>query len=245
LDSGANCNLISQQYLTNAEKQTIDKKSVIKITGFNKQSPTTFSLGKVEIPVHTAQSSPKLQFHVMPAHTLNYNLIGIHDIRKHFLTHILESNINEHSTSITPKETVAPSSFTPPTPKRCCNTQIQKTGTKTTQHEQPKEDLLTYEQAAQLYAEIPTPTIVNQPIPKSLINQTWFKTLWTLFPRLAMEHENLSEPSRLPHKFFVKLKPDAKPFISATYQMDKKRTEEMLKFMKKAIEDNLIISIPC
>jgi len=70
LDSGANCNLISQQYLTNTEKQKIDTKSVIKITGFNKQSPTTFSLGKVEIPVHAIQSSPKLQFHVMPPHTL-------------------------------------------------------------------------------------------------------------------------------------------------------------------------------
>jgi len=118
-------------------------------------------------------------------------------------------------------------------------------GEKTVQPETATEQLLTYEQASQLYADIPTPAIEKQQHPKPLINQEWFKALWTLFPRLTMEHENLSEPSRLPHKFFIKLKPDAKPFISATYQMDKKRTDEMLKFLKKALEDNLIISIPC
>jgi len=45
LDSGANCNLISLQHLTHNEKQTIDKKSVIKITGFNKVR-LHFHLGK-------------------------------------------------------------------------------------------------------------------------------------------------------------------------------------------------------
>jgi len=245
LDSGANCNLISLQHLTNEEKQTIDKKSVIKITGFNKQSPTTFSLGKVEIPIHTKKRSPKLQFHVMPAYTLNYNIIGIHDIRKHFLPNLLECNSTEHSMATSPAETTFPSSLTSPTSMCFHTTQIQKTGKKTVQPASATQQLLTYEQASQLYSEIPMPTPEKQQPPKSLINQEWFKALWTLFPRLTMEHENLSEPSRLPHKFFVKLNPDAKPFISATYQMDKKRTDEMLKFLKKALEDNLIISVPC
>jgi len=204
LDSGANCNLISLQHLTNNEKQTIDKKSVIKITGFNKQSLTTFSLGKVEIPIHTKQRSPKLQFHVMPAHTLNYNIIGIHDIRKHFLSNLLECSNKEHSTPILPTGTTSPSSLTPPTPMRCCTAQIQRIGKKTAQHATAIKQLLTYEQASQLYSEIPTPAIEKQQPPKPLINQKWFKALWTLFPRLAMEHENLSEPNRLPHKFFVK-----------------------------------------
>jgi len=126
LDSGANCNLISLQFLTHEEKQKIDKKTVIKITGFNKQSPTTVSLGKVEIPVHTKQSSSMLQFHVMPAHTLNYNLIGIHDIRKHFLKYLFEISTNEYSPAMSPKETNAPSSFTPPTLRHCCTTQMQE-----------------------------------------------------------------------------------------------------------------------
>jgi len=245
LDSGANCNLISLQHLTHNEKQTIDKKSVIKITGFNKQSPTTFSLGKVEIPVHTKQQSPKLQFHVMPAHTLNYNIIGIHDIRKHFLSNLVDSNNKEHSTSTLPTGSTSPSSLTSSTPMHCYTVQIQKIGKKQVLPTTATQQLLTYEQASQIYAEIPTPPIEKQQPPKPLINQEWFKALWTLFPRLTMEHDNLSEPSRLPHKFFVKLKPDAKPFISATYQMDKKRTDEMLKFLKKALEDNLIISVPC
>jgi len=245
LDSGANCNLISIQFLTHEEKQAIDNKTVIKITGFNKQSPTTHSLGKVEIPVHTKQTSSTLQFHVMPPHTLNYNLIGIHDIRQHFLKYIFEISTKEQPNESSQKEKSTPSSLLPPTPRHCYVTQMQEKSTKPKQQEKPTENILTYEQASQLYAEILTPTVEKPPTPKSLINQKWFKALWTLFPRLTMEHENLSEPSRLPHKFFVKLKPDAKPFISATYQMDKKRTDEMLKFMKKALEDNLIISVPC
>ena len=201
MDSGANCNLISIQFLTHEEKQTIDKKTVIKITGFNKQSPTTLSLGKVEIPVHTKQSSSTLQFHVMPPYTLNYNLIGIRDIRKHFLNYLFEISKHEQSTTSSPKEKSAPLSLTPPTLRHCCVTQMQEKRTKLKEQEQPTEDILTYEQASQLYAEIPAPKAEKQPTPKSLINQKWFKALWTLFPRLTMEHENLSEPSRLPHKF--------------------------------------------
>ena len=181
----------------------------------------------------------------MPAHTLNYNIIGIHDIRKHFPSNLLECSNKEHSTSILQTGTTPPHSLTPPTPMRCCTAQIQKIGKKTVQLVTATKHNLTYEQASQLYSEIPTPAIEKQQPLKPLINQEWFKALWNLFPRLAMEHENLSETSRLPHKFFVKLKPDAKPFISATYQMDKKRTDEMLKFLKKALEDNLIISVPC
>jgi len=99
LDSGANCNLISLQHLTKKEKQTIDKNAVIKITGFNKTSPTTHSLGKVAIQLKTNNDTPKLQFHVMPAHTLNYNIIGIHDIRQYFLPNLLASTHKTRSTA--------------------------------------------------------------------------------------------------------------------------------------------------
>ena len=71
------------------------------------------------------------------------------------------------------------------------------------------------------------------------------ESLWQLFPRLAKEHENLNEPSRLPHDFSIKLKAGAKPHISPTYQMDKKRTTELLLFLQKAIADNLIVATPC
>jgi len=81
--------------------------------------------------------------------------------------------------------------------------------------------------------------------PKQLIDILWFQSLWQLFPRLAKEHENLSEPSRLPHDFSIKLKAGAKPHISPTYQMDKKRTSELLLFLQKAIADNLIVATPC
>jgi len=60
-----------------------------------------------------------------------------------------------------------------------------------------------------------------------------------------MEHEKLSKDSRLPPDFFTKLKPNPKPYISSTYQMDKKRTTELLLFMQKAIANNLIVAAPC
>ena len=243
LDSGANCNLISLQHLTKKEKQTIDKKAVIKITGFNKTSPTTHSLGKVAIRIKANYDTPKLQFHVMPAQTLNYNIIGIHDIRQHFLPNLLASTHKTHSTAPCLTNDT-PKTPTGSAPMHCYALQRNPTKNTITQP-QTTDPTLTYDQASKLYSEIPTPTVKKQTPPQPLIDPEWFKSLWKLFPRLTMEHENLSEPSRLPHKFFVKLKPDAKPHISPTYQTDKKRTNEMLKFLKQAIADNLIVSVPC
>jgi len=181
----------------------------------------------------------------MPDHTLNYNIIGIHDIRQHFLPNLLESGYQTQLETTRPSRLISTSLPRPPNPMHCHITQAQHLSEKSSTPATTAKPVLTYEQASTLYSEIPTPPIQKPQPPKPIINQTWFKALWILFPRLIMEHENLSEPSRLPHKFFIKLKPDAKPFISATYQMDKKRTDEMLKFLQKALEDNLIVSVPC
>jgi len=246
LDSGANCNLISLHHLTKNENRAIDQKSVIKITGFNKQSPTTHSLGKVEILIKTQHETPRLHIHVMPAHTLNYNIIGIHDIRQYFLLNLIDCTQKSHSTALCPTNETS-NSPTQSIPMHCYTLQSNptKNAHKTIPQLQTTDPALTYEQASKLYSEIPAPAAKKQKPPKPLIDPEWFKSLWKLFPRLTIEHENLSEPSRLPHKFFVKLKPNAKPHISPTYQMDKKRTTEMLKFLKQAIEDNLIVSVPC
>jgi len=106
-------------------------------------------------------------------------------------------------------------------------------------------NILTYHKASQLYFEIATPQASPQPSPKSIIDIKWFQHLWDIFPWLSMEAENLREDRRLPHEFFIQLKPNAKPYISSTYQMDQKRTMELLNFMHKAISHGLIDAGPC
>jgi len=63
---------------------------------------------------------------------------------------------------------------------------------------QNSQNALSYEEASKLYSSTPMPQATLHKSPKSLIEITWFQFLWKLFPRLSMEHENLSEDSRLP-----------------------------------------------
>ena len=269
LDSGANCSLLDFDHLTPAETKNIDKDSIIRITGFNKKNPMTYSLGETSITVTTPQITAEISVHVMPSKILNYNIIGISDIRKHFLP-VLMSKCNQPLPQIVthPVHQPTPKSDTPcanhllhstfnPLPHNSSNAEPtslvsnlqplspQDTHQTPLPHVRDLEQTITYEQASQLYASIPMPEAQPHKPPKQLIDIQWFQLLWQLFPRLAKEHENLSEPSRLPHNFSIKLKAGAKPHISPTYQMDKKRTTELLLFLQKAIADNLIVATPC
>jgi len=228
----------------------------------------TYSLGETNITVTTPQITAEISVHVMPSKILNYNIIGVSDIRKHFLP-VLMSKCNKPLSQIVthPVHQSMPKSDTP-----CAQTLLHsplnalsrdlidteptslvtnlQSPSPPIQHQIPSphipdlEQTITYEQASQLYASSPMPEAQPHKASKQLIDILWFQSLWQLFPRLAKEHENLSEPSRLPHDFSIKLKAGAKPHISPTYQMDKKRTTELLLFLQKAIADNLIVATP-
>ena len=229
----------------------------------------TYSLGETIITVTTPQITAELSVHVMPSKILNYNIIGVSDIRKHFLpvlmskcdkplsqseTHPVHHSMPNNDTPCA--QTLRHSPLSAPSrdltdiepPPLAKNLQSQSPPI---QHQIPSphirnpEHTITYEQASQLYASIPMAEAQPHKPSKQLIDILWFQSLWQLFPRLTKEHENLSEPSRLPHDFSIKLKADAKPHISPTYQMDKKRTTELLLFLQKAIADNLIVATPC
>jgi len=229
----------------------------------------TYSLGETNITVTTPQVTAEISVHIMPSKILNYNIIGVNDIRRHFLP-VLMSKCNKPRSQIVthPAHQPIPKSDTPcaqtlphsplnalshnlietePTP---LTANLQSLSPPTTHqtpspHTRDPEQNITYEQASQLYSRIPMPEAQPHNPPKQLIDILWFQSLWQLFPRLAKEHENLSEPSRLPHDFSIKLKAGAKPHISPTYQMDKRRTTELLLFLQKAIADNLIVATPC
>jgi len=94
LDTGANRNLIASNQLTKQERQQIDKKPIIRIKGFNKTSPITYSLGEVYVQIHATEHSPTILFDVMPSKMLNYNLIGVGAIQQYFF-HFLLTQANE------------------------------------------------------------------------------------------------------------------------------------------------------
>ena len=229
----------------------------------------TYSLGETNITVTTPEITAVISVHVMPSKILNYNIIGVSDIRKYFLpvlmskcdkplsqmvTHPVHHSIPINDSPCAQTLQHSPLSaltrdlidIKPPSPAK-----DRQPSPPPTQHQSlsshipDPEHTLTYEQASQLYSSIPMPEAKPHKPPKQLIDIRWFQSLWQLFPRLAKEHENLSEPSRLPHNFSIKLKAGAKPHISPTYQMDKKRTTELLLFLQKAIADNLIVATPC
>ena len=186
----------------------------------------------------------------MPEKTLNYNIIGVHDILKHFLP-VLMSKDDTFNTLKVGRPVKMTQQVLTQTPPRLSATSEPITNERFTcqqtasENTSPTTQTLTYEEASKLYTQIPMPKTQPQKNPQQIIDPQWFQKLWRLFPRLTMEHENLSEPSRLPHPFFIKLKPNVKPHISPTYQMDKKRTTEMLLFLQKAIANKLIIATPC
>jgi len=197
--------------------------------------------------IKNTRDSPQILFHVMPEKTLNYNIIGVQDIRRHFLPVLMSKDATPNTQNVRRPGKMA---------QQVLNHEISGNSIKSTpipnekfsSPQKPSENnsqTLTYEEASKLYSQIPMPEAQPQKNPKQIIDPQWFQKLWQQFPRLAMEHENLGEPSRLPHEFFIKLKPNAKPHISPTYQMDKKRTTEMLLFLQKAIANKLIIATPC
>ena len=52
LDTGYNRNLIDSDQLTIQEQKRIDTKTIIHITGFNRNSPIIYSLGQVYVQIY-------------------------------------------------------------------------------------------------------------------------------------------------------------------------------------------------
>jgi len=89
LDTGANRNLISSDQLSKTERKQINTQAIIRITGFNKTSPITYSLCEVKLQIHIPQHSQSILLDIMPPKTLNYNIIGVQAIQEHFVPFLL------------------------------------------------------------------------------------------------------------------------------------------------------------
>ena len=90
LDTGSNLNLIDSDQLTIQEQKRIDTKTIIRITGFNRNSPIIYSLGKVHVQIYAEDQSLTIPFDVMLLKTFTYNLIGVLAIQQHFLPFLLK-----------------------------------------------------------------------------------------------------------------------------------------------------------
>jgi len=71
-------------------------------------------------------------------------------------------------------------------------------------------------------------------------------------PQAQHGSKNLREDNRLQHEFSIQLKPNAKPYISSTYQMDQKRTTSAVEsesrsrkdFQPEELESQKILTTP-
>jgi len=157
----------------------------------------TYSLGETNITVTTPQVTAEISVHVMPSKILNYNIIGVGDIRKHFLP-VLMSKCNKPPPPIVahPAHQSMTKSDTP-----CAHNLLHSSLnalsrdfidtepihpaanlqplSPPTMHQTPSphtrdlEQNITYEQASQLYASIPMPEAQPHKSPKQLIDILW------------------------------------------------------------------------
>jgi len=188
--------------------------------GFNKTSPISYSSGQVKIRIHTSQHSPFILFDVMPLETLNYNIIGVQAIQEHFLPFLLAQpheplKLHYNDEEVYSLRQIIRNIRQVPSFETAAN--ATKAQSPRPERSQSNPNLLSHDEASRLYFDIPMPHAPPPPPPKPLIDITWFQHLRKILPRLSMEHKNLREANRLPHEFFIKLKPGAKPYISSTY----------------------------
>ena len=154
----------------------------------------TYSLGETNITVTTPEITAVISVHVMPSKILNYNIIGVSDIRKHFLPVLMSKCDKPLSQMVThPIHNSIPINDSP-----CAQTlqhsplnaltrdlidikppslaKHRQPSPPSTQHQNPSshipdpEQTLTYEQASQLYSSIPMPEAKPHKPPKQLID---------------------------------------------------------------------------
>ena len=85
LDTGANRNMIDASVLSPQELAAIDTTKKVPVANFQSQKDKLHSIGETVVKVPYKDSDLELKFIVMPARSMNYNLIGVVDILKHFI----------------------------------------------------------------------------------------------------------------------------------------------------------------
>ena len=211
LDTGANRNLIDASVLTLEEWHKVDETRKCDVSNFNTNTPKSRSLGMILLKFCVDGKKLDLDFIVMAAKTLNYNLIGVIDILEHFLPIITRMKSNKRV-----PETIA----------LVNQAEVQAN--------------LTQEEAVAYLDTLPVKKCPERPQQNTLIDQTWFQKAWGLFPRLQNEKLSLLEGSRLPYQCEVELKPGAKLFFARIYQLSERSTQEMVRFLKEAEEKGII-----
>ena len=223
LDTGANRNIIDASVLTQQELAKIDRTVSVSVANIQQGSGGLTSLGEVELEVPHKKNHVKLKFIVMPPHTLNYNLIGVSTVIKHFLPLLHELSQN------------------PQVNEKINQFQVELNQAQINEEEgESAEETLTEEEAKAYLGTLPTPVCPPAPEQRDVIDQEWFAKLWALFPRLQMEKQNLKEDSRLPYKCRVELVEGATMFFAPQYQLSEKSAAEQARFLKDAEDKGII-----
>jgi len=209
LDTGANRNMIDASVLSPEETARIDTTLKVPVSNFQSQKDKLYSIGEVTVPVPYKGKNLQLKFIVMPPRSMNYNLIGVVDILKHFIPLLEELG-----------------------QKRAAHEKVKQFQNEVNQAQAPppeerQKETLTEEEAQEYLETLPTPQCPSEPEQKDVMDQEWFAKLWNLFPRLQAEKQNLQEDSRLPYKCKVELHEGASLFFAPVYQLSEKSTSEM------------------
>jgi len=216
LDTGANGNMIDASVLTPQELAKMDTTKRVPVANFESKKDKLQSIGETIVEVPYKNTSLELKFIVMPARSMNYNLIGVVDILKHFIP-LLEELGQKQKAHDKARKFQSEVNVAQAIPER-------------------NGEVLTEEEAQAYLETLPTPKCPEEPKQKDVMDQEWFAKVWNLFPRLQAEKQNLQEDSRLPYKCKVELHDGASLFFTLVYQLSEKSTSEMTRFLKDAEE---------
>jgi len=220
LDTGANRNMIDASVLTPEELGRVDTTRKVPVANFESNKEKLHSIGETVVEVPYKNMMLKLKFIVMPARSMNYNLIGVVDILKHFIPLLEELGQKQKGH------------------EKVRKLQAQVNVAQVTA--QGDQEVLTEEEAQAYLETLPTPECPKEPKQKDVMDQEWFAKVWNLFPRLQAEKQNLQEDSRLPYKCKVELHDGASLFFAPVYQLSEKSTSEMTRFLKDAEDKGII-----
>jgi len=222
LDTGANRNLIDASVLSEKELASVNTSTRVAVANFQKGKEKLQSIGEVEIPVPYKGRDKLLKFLVMPAQSMNYNLIGVSDILRNFIP-LLEELAKNRKIHESIKQF-----------------QHEANQVKIENISKGTVEGMTEEESVAYLETLPTPECPPEPEQKDVMDQEWFAKLWNLFPRLQAEKQNLQEDSRLPYKCKVELYGGARLFFAPVYQQSERSTSEMTRFPKDAEEKGIL-----
>ena len=167
LDTGANRNMIDASVLNPQEMAAIDTTKRVPVANFQSQKDKLYSIGETVVKVPYKNSSLDLKFIVMPARNMNYNLIGVVDILKHFVP-LLEELGQKREAHDKAKKLQSEINLAQANPEQ-------------------QDEVLTEEEAHAYLETLPTPKCPDEPKQQDVMDQEWFAKVWNLFPRLQAE----------------------------------------------------------